>query len=157
MIYHRLLRFERKVVSKQDRALSAEGQTDTPALCIPGLGLLDEAAAMVLAQLIERRGIGARAEKADSLSIARFFSIDTSGFDVICLCYLEQASAAQIRYALRRVHRAAKDASIVVVLLREDENGARELPNTQITRGSFAAAVEVVLATAKERARPAPR
>jgi hypothetical protein len=30
-----------------------------PVLCIPGMGLLDEAAAILLAQLVERRGVGA--------------------------------------------------------------------------------------------------
>ena len=38
-----------------------------PVLCIPGRGLLDEAAAILVAQLVERRGIGARAEQPEAL------------------------------------------------------------------------------------------
>ena len=54
-------------------------RTKQPVLCIPGLGLLDEAAALMVAQLIEREGIGARVEQADALSISRIFSLDTKG------------------------------------------------------------------------------
>ena len=55
---------------------------------------------MVIAKLIERRGIGARAEQADALSMARIFSLDTTGVALICLCYIEFATTAQVRYAV---------------------------------------------------------
>jgi hypothetical protein len=147
-----LAEIERKVMNENKRTLLPEGRTSTQALCIPGVGLLDEAAAMVLAQLIERQGIDARAEKAASLSIERFFSLDTSPCDVICLCYLEQATSAQIRYALRRVHRAAKDTRIVVLIFRDGEEGEGEFPDAKVARGSYAAAIETVAATVKEMA-----
>jgi len=38
--------------------LREEWRTEKPVLCIPGGGLLDEAAAMMIAQLLERQGIG---------------------------------------------------------------------------------------------------
>jgi predicted PurR-regulated permease PerM len=148
-----LAEIERKVMQENNRTLLQEPAT-TQALCIPGVGLLDEAAAIVLAHLIGRHGIGARAEKAGSLSIDRFFSLDTSANDVICLCYLENASAAQIRYALRRVHRAAKEAKIVVLLLRNGDRGEHEFPGAKLARGSFAAAIETVVATSREKVVP---
>jgi predicted PurR-regulated permease PerM len=46
------------VLSSQE--LPAQWQTAKPVLCIPGLGPLDEAMALILAQLIERQGIGVR-------------------------------------------------------------------------------------------------
>ena len=48
-----------------------------PVLCIPGVGLLDEAVAFLVAQLVERRGIGARSEQPDALSLSRILSLDT--------------------------------------------------------------------------------
>jgi hypothetical protein len=44
-------------------------------LCIPGFSKLDEGAAIVLAQLLRRRGYGASAEQCDAMSVAKFFSL----------------------------------------------------------------------------------
>jgi predicted PurR-regulated permease PerM len=46
-------------------------------LCIGGAGPLDEAAAIALAQLIQRQGIDARSKEADALSTAKIFALDT--------------------------------------------------------------------------------
>ena len=99
--------------------LSERWRTGKPVLCVPGGGLLDEAVAMAIAKLVERQGIGARAEQADALSMARIFSLDTKGVALICLCYIEFATIAQMRYAVRRVRRLAPDVIILVALLRE--------------------------------------
>jgi predicted PurR-regulated permease PerM len=88
-----------------------------PVLCVPGGGLLDECVALMLAHIIERRGIGARAEQADALSMSRIFGWDASDASLICLCYLEHVSAAKIRYAVRRVRRRAPDALILIALI----------------------------------------
>lgn len=69
-------------------------RTEKPVLCIPGLGLLDEAAAMMIAQLLERQGIGARVEQADALSMSRISGWDTKGTAVVCFCYVGNASPA---------------------------------------------------------------
>jgi predicted PurR-regulated permease PerM len=55
-------------------------------LCLPGAGKLDEAAVVVLAQMLKRRGIGAAAETADALSMSRFFSLDLSPAAAFCIC-----------------------------------------------------------------------
>ena len=103
---------------------------------------------MVIAALVERRGIGARAEQADALSMARLFSLDTDGVALICLCYIEGASNSQIHYAVRRVRRLAPDAIVLVALLRNgDEN--KEVPkNIDVVHGSLRATVDRVFAIA---------
>ena len=93
-----------------------------PVLCIPGVGLLDEAAAILVAQLVERRGIGARSEQPEALSLSRILSLDTKNVALICLCYLGNATGAQIGYAIRRVRRKAPDAFILVSLFGNDES-----------------------------------
>jgi hypothetical protein len=93
-----------------------------PVLCIPGMGLLDEAAAILAAQLVERRGIGARAEQPDALSLARILSLDTKNVALICLCYVGSATHAQIGYAIRRIRRKAPDAFILVSIFGNDES-----------------------------------
>jgi predicted PurR-regulated permease PerM len=86
-------------------------------LCIPGLGQLDEAVALIVAQLVAKQGIGARAEGSGALSISRIFSLDTDDVAVVCICYIENATPAQIRYATRRLRRKVPNAFIVTALL----------------------------------------
>ena len=44
-------------------------------------------------------------------------SWDTEGVELICLCYLEAATPAQIRYAIRRIRRRISEVSIIVASL----------------------------------------
>ena len=104
-------------LKKDATNLPEQWRTRQPVLCIPGLGLLDEAVALMVAQLIERDGIGARVEQADALSVSRIFSLDTKDVALVCLCYVESATSAQVRYALRRLRRKAPDAFILVTML----------------------------------------
>lgn len=107
-------------------------RTGKPVLCVPGLGLIDEAATLILAQLIEKQGVGVRAEQADALSISRIFGLDTKGVAIICLCYVESATTAQIRYAIRRLRRKAPEAFILVTLLGDGTvaSGPDQLPGS---------------------------
>src|SRR5208283_2361753 len=59
------------------RELAQQKRTSRLVLCIPGLGLIDEALALIVTQLLERRGVGARAEEAGVLSKSRISSLDT--------------------------------------------------------------------------------
>jgi predicted PurR-regulated permease PerM len=96
-----------------------------PVLCIPGIGLLDEAVAILVAQLVERRGIGARAEQPEALSLSRILSLETKNVVLICLCYVGRATSAQIGYAIRRIRRKAPDAFILLCLFGNDESMER--------------------------------
>jgi hypothetical protein len=49
--------------------------------------------------------------------MSRILSWDTAGVELICLCYLEAATAAQIRYAIRRIRRRVPKVTIVVACL----------------------------------------
>lgn len=98
-------------------ALQAEWQVGIPVLCIPALGQLDEAAALMIAQLLKRLGIRARVEHADALSISRIAGWDTEGVVLICLCYVGNPSSAQMRYAVRRIRRRTSDMPVLIALL----------------------------------------
>src|SRR5450755_2309284 len=97
-------------------------RTGKPVLCIPGIGPLDEAFTLIVAQSIERQEIGVRAEQWDALSVSRVFSLDTDGVELVCLCYLASVTSAQIRYSVRRLRRKAPDAFILVILAGEATN-----------------------------------
>jgi hypothetical protein len=132
-------------------------------LCIPGGGPLDDALALIVAQLVQRQGIGARAEQVDALAVSRIFALDTDGVALICLCYVGNATAAQIRYAIRRLRRKAPTAFILVALAGETSNtdSAEVLPaaaDIAIVKGSLRAAAGKILAVAasSRTERPAP-
>jgi AI-2E family transporter len=88
-------------------------------LCIPGLGLLDETVAMPLAQLLRREGISAEAKETETLSISKLFGLDLKEVTLICLCYLEHATPAQLQYTSRRLRRKAPGVSILVGIFNE--------------------------------------
>jgi predicted PurR-regulated permease PerM len=88
-------------------------------LCIPGLGLLDETVAMPLAQLLRREGISAEAKETETLSISKLFGLDLKDVTLICLCYLEHATPAQLQYTSRRLRRKAPGVSILVGIFNE--------------------------------------
>jgi hypothetical protein len=88
-------------------------------LCIPGLGLLDEAVAIPLAQLLRREGILAQAKEAETLAMSKLFALETENVALICLCYLEHATPAQMHYASRRIRRKAPDAFILIGVFNE--------------------------------------
>jgi hypothetical protein len=136
-------------LSKSVKELPEQSRQEKRVLCIPGLGLLDEAVALTVAQLVERHGIGARVEQADALSMSRIFSLDTQDVALACLCYVEDATSAQIRYAIRRLRRKAPKAFILVALLGGagnivDPEALKEPANVEFVKQSLAKTVEEI-------------
>ena len=130
--------------------LPAHWRDGKPVVCIPGLGLLDEAAARMLADLVGRERIGARAEPADALSMSRISALDTTGVALVCLCYVGTATPAQIRYAVRRIRRRSPDVLVLVARLgKSAPPDAQSLPaDAQFADGSLRATVEKIRAIA---------
>jgi predicted PurR-regulated permease PerM len=149
-----LAQLDKVAATPDTEALTEPWRTGKPVLCVPGTGLLDEAAALMIAQLVERRGIGARAEQADALSMSRIFSLDTKGILLICLCYVKLASAAQVRYAVRRIRRVAPEVGILVALLGDGSEVENMSANTHVVGGSLRATVDKVVAIASGAALP---
>jgi hypothetical protein len=120
-------------------------------LCIPGPSLLDEALAAIVTHLVQQRGVGARAEQADALSMSRILSWETDGVELICLCYLEAATPAQIRYAIRRIRRRIPDVSIIVASLGRPmsvEDDEASTAGAESVQDSLRATIDKVMAVA---------
>jgi predicted PurR-regulated permease PerM len=141
--------------------LPEQWRTAKPVLCIPGLSVLDEAVALMVAQLVEKQGIGVRVEKADALSVSRIFSLDTKDIALVCVCYVENATTAQISYAIRRLRRKAPEATILVTLVGNADNISNsDDPQASIlgsVERSLSATVGRILAAAKGSDDDAPR
>jgi hypothetical protein len=91
----------------------APGWRETPVLCVAGRGSLDEAAAAMLAQLLENRGIGARVVPSDAVSVANLMRLDVAGVQMAFLSYLEPGSFSNPCYLVRRLRRRLPQATIV--------------------------------------------
>jgi predicted PurR-regulated permease PerM len=89
-------------------------QSKTPILCVAGRGPLDEAAAAIFAQLLERHGLSARVEPADAIASPNLFRLETEGIALVCISYLDNSSIASMRYAIRRMRRKVPDAIMML-------------------------------------------
>jgi predicted PurR-regulated permease PerM len=102
-------------------------QSEQPVLCIGGRTALDEAIAIMLAQLCNAHGLAARVEAPEALLTANIFRLDTAGIALVCLSYLAADSPAHLRFAIRRLRRKLPLARIMVGLWGQDAERAREI------------------------------
>jgi predicted PurR-regulated permease PerM len=84
-----------------------------PVLCVAGRDALDEAAALLLIDLLERNGIDARLISAGDASPANIERLDVEGVKVICLSYLESGSGTNAHYLMRRLRRRMPAAQAI--------------------------------------------
>jgi hypothetical protein len=137
--------------ARSQDALIQEQRVSSPSVvCIPGAGRLDEAAALVLAQLLRHRGIGAIAEKASDLS--RFFSLELADTALACVCYLGQPSTAKIQHTVRGLNRRTDGTRILLALLGTEAAKSVEHATTAlVTSGSFGATLEAIVQATSEQ------
>jgi len=100
------------IVSRED--LPPDWLGEHPVLCMAGRNLIDEAAAIMLAQLSTAHGLAARVEGAESLSSTNVFRLETTGVAIVCLVYLDTSGPAHMRYSVRRLRRKLPKAIIIL-------------------------------------------
>jgi predicted PurR-regulated permease PerM len=132
--------------------VSEKWRSPRSVLCIPGATKLDEAAALVLAQIMRRHGFGAVAEKSDALSMSKFFSLDLTDTLLVCVCYIDRPSTAKIQYAVRRLAKKSNSGSIALALLGAESTAPLEsAPGAQIAEGSFEAVLAALIRATSEQ------
>ena len=95
---------------------------DEPVLCIGGRSQLDEAAAAILAEVLKKRGLGAKALDPDAISAGHIASLAKTEAKLVCLSYLGLgAGPALIRYVVRRLRRILPQGTAIVVCYWHDE------------------------------------
>jgi predicted PurR-regulated permease PerM len=108
-------------------AISAD-EPRKPILCIAGRNAIDQAAAELLAQILERRGLPAKVEPPELLTIGGILHLPGSGAQIICLSYVgAEIGAPRVRYAIRRLRRRLPEAKIIAGFWRADPDAARDL------------------------------
>src|SRR5579872_3969224 len=124
-----------------------------PVLCLAGRSLIDEAAAIMLAQLSTAHGLAARSEGPEALSTTNVFRLDTTGVAVICLVYLDSSGPAHMRYSVRRLRRKLPKAIIILgCWIREIDQAAldmlRDSSKADLVAASLGEAVKLCIEAA---------
>jgi predicted PurR-regulated permease PerM len=120
-----------KVVNMDARKL---GRT---VFCIPGLGRLDDCAAIVVADFLRREGIVARTAGAGT-------AIEADDAETVCVCFLEEVTEARTDFTRRKISRQAPSATVVVCLLGEGRRTRDSDPPDHVAPQSLKAVLMAV-------------
>jgi hypothetical protein len=108
-------------------------QAGKPVLCIAGRGPLDEAAALLLVDMLEKYGVGAQVASSDQASAAQIDTLDATGVQVVCLSYLEPGTYKNARYQVRRLRKHIAGAPVMAVFWGLGDDHSRYLDSIEAT------------------------
>ena len=80
--------------------------------CVPGLGRLDDCAALVVADILMREGFHARISGVET-------EIDNA--DTVCVCFIEEVSTGRAAFTARKFSRRAAAANVIICRLGNPE------------------------------------
>jgi predicted PurR-regulated permease PerM len=93
---------------------SEPGERQASVLCVAGRTELDQAAAAMLAQVLEERGIGAKVLPPIAVTQGALGQLDVTSAEVVCLSYLHPQPQVFARYICRRLRRRAPYLKLIV-------------------------------------------
>jgi len=105
-------------------------------VCMGGRGEIDDAAAAMMAQVMEVQGAEVSVVSHEMLLPERFGELSLEGVDTIVLAYLNTSSLAQARHAVRRLKRW-KSSNLRVGLLVPDGDQAIAAMTPENTNADF--------------------
>ncbi len=131
-------------------AVAPEWHAPGAVLCIGGQSELDEAAAHISAQVLDRHGLPSEALGPDVLRNAELFRRDFSAARFVALCFLDGNSLSHMRHAVKKLRRKAPSAVIAVAVLGEvgDGNAVRDNAHCDVVATTLHGIVEAAISTA---------
>ncbi len=139
-------------------ALPEDWRREGAVLCVAGRGPLDEAASMMLAQLLEKHGFGTRVVPFEDVTRSQIGALDAGGARMVCISYLEiSGTPAHLRYLVQRLRRRAPDAQVLVGLWPADDAVLTD-PDARATLGAdhYAVSLREGVEACLEAVRDAP-
>jgi predicted PurR-regulated permease PerM len=132
-------------------------RTPFPVMFVAGQNQLDEAIALMLTQVLEKHGLGARVAPTASLSAQNIVKLGADDVALACLCFLNANSVAHMRYAVKRLRRRMPSATIVLLSLTLAPNltseELNEVVNPDVLATSFREIIELCLRAASAETR----
>jgi predicted PurR-regulated permease PerM len=149
------------VTAPGSERLAPRWRSPQPVLCLAGRGPLDEAASTILAQLLEKHGLGARVAAYNAASREDIATLDMTGIAMVCVSYLElHGNPAALHYLVRRLKARTPGVPVLVGLwpaeaeVLKDER-VRAVVGADYYTTSLRDAVETCVRVAHEEAAPA--
>jgi len=106
--------------------LRPDWQVKHPVLCIASRSPLDEAAATMLTQLLEKRGLRAIVQPFADVASAKVLKIDAPDAPLVCLSYFGAAgNPAHVRFLIRRLKRLMPNAKFLAGYWMLGENAEK--------------------------------
>jgi len=105
----------------------------TPVLCVAGRGPLDEAAALLLIDMLAKYGIKARVVSSDETSAAQIDDMDVDGVALACVSYLEPGTYKNARYQVRRLRKRMPEVPVLAIFWGIGGDTARYLDSVEAT------------------------
>jgi predicted PurR-regulated permease PerM len=94
---------------------------EKPIQCVAGRGPLDDATAAILAQLLEKHGLGAEIVAHEAVSRNAIGEFRREGVPMVCVCYLDMSgNTSSLRFLLKRLRQRVGDARLLVALWPSD-------------------------------------
>jgi len=142
------------VLTRED--LAPHWRSETPVLCVSSRGPFDEAATLMLSQILGRHGLASQV-----LSMAAIRAGERpenpEGLALICFSYLEPVSLSQIRFTVRQARAAVPGVRILVGFWRERDPATlerlRRATSADFLVTSLNEALSAVLGTCREPTR----
>jgi hypothetical protein len=109
------------------------GWQSAPVLCVAGRGPLDEAAALLLVDMLAKYGIGARVVSSDETSATQIRELPCDGVQLTCVSYLEPGTFKNARYQVRRLRKRMPAVPVIAVFWGLSGDNSRYLDGIEAT------------------------
>ena len=104
-----------------------------PVLCVAGRGPLDEAAALLLVDMLAKYGIAARIVSSDEASATHIRELACEGVQLTCVSYLEPGTFKNARYQVRRLRKRMPDVPVMALFWGLAGDNTRYLDGIEAT------------------------
>ena len=104
-----------------------------PVLCVAGRGPLDEAAALLLVDMLGKHGIGARVVSSDETSATHIRELNCIGIQLTCVSYLEPGTFKNARYQVRRLRKRMPGVPVMALFWGLTGDNSRYLDGIEAT------------------------
>jgi predicted PurR-regulated permease PerM len=132
----------------------------TPVMCVAGRGPLDEAAALLLVDMLAKHGIGAHVVSSDETSANNIRELSCEGVRLTCVSYLEPGTFKNARYQVRRLRKRMPEVPVMAIFWGLSGDNSRYLDGIEATECDIVTTglketVQHVLSFARRSGRPA--
>ena len=110
-----------------------ESWRNRPVLVVAGRGSLDEAAGMLVTDMLAKYTVGSRLISADQASAAQIGELESEGVRLVCVSYLEPGTFKNARYQVRRLRKTIPGVPVIALFWGLSDDNSRYLDSIEAT------------------------